>query len=394
MRPYYTDPYTVSFDADVLEVFEKDGRNCATLDKTYFYPTSGGQEHDAGTINGVPVVDVYQEGETIVHVLSDQMRQGSAHCEIEWERRLSNMQQHTGQHILSAAFENLFKVATVSSRLGEDVGTIDLSRQPTDEELRGAVSEANRVIQENRDVVIHFADQDRVKSFNLRKQPKVTGTVRIVEVKGFDMSPCGGTHCTHTSEVGVVLTGNTEKVKGSLTRIEFCCGNRAISNYYRLHSASRDTARILSAMIDEMPAAVERLKEQIQQRDARIKFLSEGIMKAKCGELAPQVEASPAGLVVVDLTDDTIDANELRFIASCVSRSVKRSFAFHRHDSNISQMNLNLVMTEEGAISILNEMKSTLGVKGGGRNGFYSLTFDSSRLDDVVDALKGHLQNG
>ncbi len=394
MRPYYTDPYTVSFDANILDATEKDGIHCVTLDKTYFYPTSGGQEHDTGTINGVPVVDVYEQDENIIHVLSEGIQKGSAHCMIDWDRRLSNMQQHTGQHILSAAFENLFDIATVSSRLGEDVGTIDLSRQPSDKEIRGAVAESNRIVRENRDVVIHFADQEGIKSLKLRKQPKVDGTVRIVEVKGFDLSPCGGTHCTHTSEVGIVLTGNTEKVKGALTRIEFCCGNRAVSNYYKLFSAGRDTARLLSTVIDEMPATVEKLKNQMQEKDARIKSLSERIMKAKCSELTPEVEQSAAPLTVVDLSDDTADANELRFIASCVSRAVKKSFVFHRQDSNISQMNLNLMLSEEGAASILNELKTKLGVKGGGRNGFYSLSFDRSRLNDVVETLKGLLQNG
>lgn len=394
MRPYYTDPYTVSFDTDILEVNEEVGRHLVTLARTYFYPTSGGQEHDTGTINGVPVVDVYEKDDGIVHILSEGIQRGNAHCEIDWDRRLSNMQQHTGQHILSAAFENLFDISTVSSRLGESAGTIDLSRQPTDKEIQEAVAASNRIVQENREVLIHFADREQIKSFTLRKQPKVDGTVRVVEVNGFDFSPCGGTHCTHTSEIGVILTGNTEKVKGSLTRIEFYCGNRAVSNYYKLHNAGRDTARILSTGTDEVAEAVERLKNQIQEKDARIKHLSERILKSRCSELAPAIEKMNDAFTVIDLTGDTADANELRFLASCVSRAVEKSFAFHRHDSNICQMNLNLMLSDEEAASVLNELRNKLGAKGGGRNGFYSLTFDSSRLGEIVDILKVSLQNG
>ncbi len=393
MRPYYTDPYTIAFDASIVELSERDGQFAAILDSTYFYPTSGGQEHDTGTINGVPVIDVFEDGDKIVHLMTAKPEIGKVRCEIDWQRRFSNMQQHTGQHILSAAFENLFDISTVSSRLGEEAGTIDLSRAPSEGEVREAVEEANKIVREDREIVIHFAEQKDIASFKLRKPPKVEGTVRIVEVKGFDLSPCGGTHCTHSSEVGVILTGSTEKVKGSLTRIEFFCGNRALSQYYRLHKSTSETARILSALVDELPSSADRLKGQIQEKDSRIKFLSERVMGLKCEELKPRIEQSAERLPVVDLTADTTDANELRFVASCVSKGVGKSFAFHRCDSNICQMNLNLHESEVLAATILNELKNNLGVKGGGRNGFFSITFDKAKLDEVVRTLRGKLTN-
>ncbi|MCL5268569.1 MAG: alanyl-tRNA editing protein [Bacteroidetes bacterium] len=393
MRPYYTDPYTVVFDANVIELKESEGKHAAILDSTYFYPTSGGQEHDTGFINGIPVVDVLEENDNIVHILAEKAEKGKAHCNIDWSRRFSNMQQHTGQHILSAAFENLFNISTVSSRLGENAGTIDLSRQPSEEEIQKAVAEANRIVREDREVAVHFADQQNIGSFNLRKPPKVEGTVRIIDVKDFDLSPCGGTHCTHASEVGFILTGDTEKVKGSLTRIGFYCGDRAISHYYRLHNSARDSARGLSTFVDEMPTAIEKLKSQLQEKDTRIKSLSERVLNSKCDELKPQIEKASGSLTVVDLTDDTVDANELRFVASCISRVVRKSFAFHRIDSNICQMNLNLLMSEEDANAVLNDLRNKCGVKGGGRNGFYSINFERARFDEVMEALRGRLTN-
>ena len=393
MRPYYTDQYTVDFDANIVELKEVGEKQAVVLDSTYFYPTSGGQEHDTGFINGIPVVDVIEEDDAILHLLTRKTEKGKAHCEIDWNRRFSNMQQHTGQHILSAAFDNLFNISTVSSRLGEDVGTIDLSSTPSEEEIREAVSEANKILREDREITVHFADPESIGSFKLRKPPKVDGTVRIIDVKNFDLSACGGTHCTRTSEVGIILTGGTEKVKNSLTRIEFYCGDRAISHYYALHNSTRESVRILSASVDEIPAAIEKLRSQMQEKDSRIKFLSERVLKSKCDELVPVIEKSTDSLTVLDLTGDTVDQNELRFVASCVSRAVRKSFAFHRIDSNICQMNLNLRMSEEAATAALNDLKSRFGVKGGGRNCFYSITLDRARLDDVTGTLRGRIGN-
>lgn len=394
MRPYYTDPYTVSFDAVVIESLPRDEKYIVQLDKSYFYPTSGGQEHDTGFISGVEVIDVLEENDSILHVLVGKIERGPAHCEINWQRRFENMQQHTGQHILSAAFENLFDIQTVSSRLGENVGTIDLSRQPTDEELKKVVDEANKIVQENREVVIHFADRSNIGSFKLRKPPKVEGTVRIVEVKDFDFSPCGGTHCTHTSEIGVILTGNVEKVKGSMTRIEFYCGGRAIAHYYKLHNASLESSRLLSTFVEEMPNAVGKLKNQVEEKDDKIKELSERILKAVCENLKPQLEESSQSFNIIDLHDVVTSGEELRFVASCVSREVKTSFAFYRNKENICQMNLNLTIGEQEASNILNGLRKNFNAKGGGRNGFYSLNFEKAHFADVVEFLKKQLRNG
>ena len=393
MRSYYTDPYTVNFEAAVLELFQREGKSVVVLDKSFFYPTSGGQEHDTGFINGVAVVDVVEENDNILHILAGEIPKGKVNCEIDWKRRFGNMQQHTGQHILSASFENLFDIQTVSSRLGESVGTIDLSRQPTSEELEAAVAQANKIVQENREVVIHFADQSNVNSFKLRKPPKVEGTVRIIEVKDFDFSPCGGTHCTHTSEIGVILTGNIEKIKGSLTRIEFYCGNRAIAYYYRLHHSARESARLLSTFPEEMSIAIERMKNQLQEKDGKIKELSERILKSVCENLKPKLEQSSESFKVVDLNDDVASAEELRFVASSLAREVKTSFAFHRSEGNICQMNLNLMVDDKQASNILIELRNDFNAKGGGRNGFYSLSFGNSYLANVLELLKKKFQN-
>ncbi len=391
MKPYYTDPYTIDFEAETVEIFEKDDGVAVVLDKSYFYPTSGGQEHDTGSINEVGVKDVIESDGKTVHLLSGKINPGKVACKIDWKRRFENMEQHTGQHILSAAFGNFFDIQTVSSRLGEEIGTIDLSRQPSENEIDQSIAEANKVIQENRDVVIHFADNATIGSYKLRKQPKVEGTIRIVEVKDFDFSPCGGTHCTHTSEIGVILTGSVEKVKSSLTRIEFVCGNRAMRHYYALHSSATESGRLLSTASLDLPAAVEKLKSQLQENGSRIKELSERILAAVCERFKQKLDASTEVVSFFDLTSEVSSAEELRYVASCMSKKAAKSFGVFRNDDDTRQMNLNLTMNNSD--SMINQLRTNYGVKGGGRNGFFSLSFDRSMSQIIIDKLTKAAQN-
>jgi alanyl-tRNA synthetase len=392
VRPYYTDPYTIDFEANILEIFQLDEKAAVVLDETYFYPTSGGQEHDTGTINGVPVIDVTEENGKVIHLLTGEITTGRAICKIDWPRRFENMQQHTGQHILSAAFENLFDIQTVSSRLGETIGTIDLSRQPSENELQAAVEVANKIIQENREVIIHFADNSSVSSFKLRKPPKVDGTIRIVEVKDFDFSPCGGTHCTHASEVGVILTGNIEKVKASLTRIEFTCGNRAVKQHNALHKAAAESAKLLSTVAVELPDAIGKLKSQLQENGSKLKELSERILGAVCDRFRQQLESSMESFCLIDLTREVDSPEELRYVASCLSKQTAKTFAVFKNDDKICQMNLNLLT--KNADTIMNQLRTDFGAKGGGKNAFFSLNFDKNKFVSVIDSLRKVLQDG
>ncbi len=392
MKPYYTDPYTVDFEANILEISRKDGKVFAVLDKSYFYPTSGGQEHDTGSINGVDVVDVVEEDGKVFHVLSGEIRAGNVTCKINWKRRFENMQQHTGQHILSAAFENLFGIQTVSCRLGENIGTIDLSRQPSENELQAALSQANAIIREYREVIVHFADSTTVSAFKLRKPPKVEGTIRIVEVKDFDFSPCGGTHCTHTSEVGVILTGHTEKVKASITRMEFVCGERAIKHYYALFRSATESARLLSSVAEDLPQAIERMKRQIQENGNKLKEFTERILAGVCKRLMLQIGNSTESFGVFDLTNEVVSADELRYVASFLAKQTGKPFAVFINDGDLCQMNLNLAI--DTSDSVMNQLRTNFGVKGGGRSGFFTLNFDRNHLPSIIEELRRKAGNG
>ena len=384
----------MEFDSTITSSFSLDERPAVILDKSYFYPTSGGQEHDTGSINGTEVVDVVERDGEVVHLLASPLEPASVHCIIDRERRLENMQQHTGQHILSAAFENLFDISTVSSRLGGPAGTIDLSREPDPGEVAAAVARANEIVREDREVKIHFADNDTIGSFKLRKPPKVDGIVRIVEVRDFDFSPCGGTHCTHTSEIGVIVTGDIEKVKSSLTRIEFFCGQRAMRYFYMISDSLRESSRILSAQKSEVPGSIRRLKDQLQARDSRLKEVSERFMKSLCHELKDRLSAAEDDVILVDLGTEVGNTDELRFVSSCVSRELKKPFAFYRTEGNICQMNLSLSLEAQKDAALMERLRTGFAVKGGGRNGFFTITFDSSNLPRISDFLKESISNG
>src|SRR5207248_1258434 len=202
-RLYYTDPYLREFDATVQRVETRGGRALVTLDRTAFYPTSGGQPFDTGTLGDLPIVDVVDDEHdgSVKHVVENaaDVRVGqTVHGVIDWPRRFDHMQQHSGQHVLSAAFDKLFGVRTVSFHLGAAVSTIDLAREMTAAEIAAAETGANRVVWEDRPVSIRFADAEEAARLPLRKEPARGGVLRLIEVEGFDLSACGGTHVART----------------------------------------------------------------------------------------------------------------------------------------------------------------------------------------------------
>lgn len=263
-RLYYTDAGLSEFDAAVVDRSD-DGRR-VYLDRTAFYPTSGGQPHDLGTLAGVPVIDVVDEDERIAHLLAGPLPAGAATVRgvIDRARRVDHMQQHTGQHLLSAVLEELYGWPTVSVHFGAESSTLDVSAaQPTPDELRAAERRANEIVVENRPVAVSF--EEARAAAGLRRASAREGTLRIVTIEGLDRSACGGTHVRATGEIGPILLRRVERVRGS-TRIEFLCGGRAVRRARADHDALSAVAQSLSTSIDELPAVVRSQGEQL--RDA------------------------------------------------------------------------------------------------------------------------------
>src|SRR5574338_55821 len=213
-RLYYTDSYLAAFDGRITEL-SADGRR-VYLDRTAFYPTSGGQPFDLGSLGGAPVADVIDEDERVAHVLAtplDTKHVGDAvHGEVEWRRRFDHMQQHTGQHLLSAVFSDLFGYETVSVHFGADRSSLDLDASSiVPAQLGEAERRANELVWENRPVSVSFEDSATVTG--LRKAPPREGTLRVVTIAGVDRSACGGTHVRATGEIGAITLRGTERVR-------------------------------------------------------------------------------------------------------------------------------------------------------------------------------------
>jgi len=320
-RLYYTDPYAVEFDATVVSVAPVPGdraRHAVVLDRTAFYPTSGGQPFDTGALGTVRVVDVVDEDDgRIVHVVEGDLPSGPVHGTIDWSRRFEHMQQHTGQHVLSASFDRLLQVRTVSFHLGTASSTIDLAREVTADEIARAERDANRVVWEDRPVTIRFADAEEAARMPLRKESKREGVLRLVEVEGFDVSACGGTHVARTGAIGIIAVAGSEKFKGG-TRLEFLCGGRALAGFHALGDTVAASVRLLSVLPSELPAAIDRVQTDSRELRRQLRDLQTRLAGHEAAALAERAEPAGSMRVVVAALDGW-DANGLKTVAAAIA---------------------------------------------------------------------------
>jgi alanyl-tRNA synthetase len=260
-RIYYTDSYTTRFEAAVLDRAEHGRR--VYLDRTAFYPTSGGQPHDTGRLGGIAVLDVVDEGERVAHLLAEPFGPGGlVGGEVDWARRYDHMQQHTAQHLLSAVFADLLGCTTVSVHFGEGTSTLDLDTAAVEAgSLEGVETRANEIVWEQRPVAVSF--EDAAAAEGLRKPSGRTGTIRVVSITGVDRSACGGTHVRSTGELGPVLIRNTERVR-KMVRVEFVAGGRALR-------AARADRTLLARLAADYAAAPDDLVRILESQRAELK---------------------------------------------------------------------------------------------------------------------------
>lgn len=302
-RLYYTDPYRVHFTANVLERLVWDGRPAVILDQTLFYPTSGGQPADRGVLGGVPVLDVVvrESDGAVVHILAGEVQGYFLEGTIDWPRRFDHMQQHTGQHLLSAAFERVLDADTVSFHLGAQVSTIDIACARLGQEAAAAVEDlSNQVVWEDRPVITRFVTSEELATLPLRRPPTVAGPIRIVEVAGpaahpeerFDISPCGGTHVARTGEIGLIKITGLD-YRGELTRVEFLCGRRAFNDYRARFETTARLANRLTVGYWELEQAVERLQAEEKRLLYELRQARERLLLAEATALTSS--AAPVG---------------------------------------------------------------------------------------------------
>lgn len=319
-RLYYTDSYGTAFGAEVAAVSELDGRPAIVLDRTCFYPTSGGQPFDTGMLAGHRVVDVVASADgEVYHVLAEapdpswvgQTVQG----EIDWPRRFDHMQQHSGQHLISQVFDSLFAYETLSVHFGDTESTLDLSAaEVTPEELAQAEALVNERVFNAIPIRAYFVDESEIASVPLRRPPKVSGQIRIVEIEGKDWSACGGTHVRTTAEIGPVKFIRQQRMRGQ-ARISFLCGRRAVDDYARKHALITEVAALYDTEIGQAPALVardqERLRE-LQRQAAELQTL-------KLADVAEELSRSAqdaGGFRIVARNFDDLDTDAVKTLAN------------------------------------------------------------------------------
>lgn len=303
-RLYYADSHLIEFEARVVDVTERvSGWTAVVLDRTAFYPTGGGQPSDTGTLNGSRVVECIDDGQGgVLHVVQGvaPARDAIVSGRVDWLRRLDHMQQHTGQHILSQAFVKLFNAPTKGFRVLETTCEIDVElNNPSTETIERAVELANNVVWEDRAIAIHNVSAEEAAAMALRKEPSREGELRLIEIEGFDLTPCGGTHAYRTGEVGMIAMRSWERAKG-LTRIEFVAGVRALADYRRANRTAREIAALFSTARDDAPRHAAQLIEENKELHRQVRALEEAAAGVEAERLLATAVIQSDGTRVVN----------------------------------------------------------------------------------------------
>ncbi len=375
-RLYYTEPARRSFDAVVTELAQHEGAPAVVLDRTAFYPTSGGQPFDTGRLGSTGVVNTIDEGERVLHVVRSQLTVGHVlsdvpgvgqvvHGEIDWPRRFDHMQQHTGQHVLSAAFDRVLDNRTMSFHMGGESSTIDLAKEVAMADVERCVDEANRVVWEDRPVTIRFASPEEAARLPLRKEPVREGPLRLIEIAEFDLSACGGTHVARTGEIGLIAVTATEKFRSG-TRLTFVCGERALRALRGYRDAVAGSVRSLSVLPHELPSAVEKIQAEGKQARKTIARLQSELAVHEAARL---VSASPVvgGVHRAAHVVDGWDAAGLKAIASSMTARTGVAAALVGTSTPIALVVARSADVSLDANAVLQQVLKRFGGRGGGK---------------------------
>ena len=319
-RLYYEDAYTLHFTAQVVERTEYKNKPAVVLDRTYFYPEGGGQPADNGTLNAVHVIDVQtrEADRAVLHILEQPLEVDRVEGQIDAARRFDLMQHHSGQHILSQALSRAAHAETVSVHMSADSMTIDVNRAAIPPEDWVAAEElANDIVQRNLPVRCWYPTPDELAALPIRKMPDVVGKVRIVDMGGFDVTACGGTHVAHTGEIGLIKVVKYER-RGDTTRLEFRCGKRAMADYRAKNEVINRLVGELTVGYWDIHEAVKRLQTNTKALQSELKLAKEQLADAEAAHLV--ATAQPKGsLHIVARAFEGRDPNDVRLLAQKIT---------------------------------------------------------------------------
>lgn len=383
---YYEDPYIKECESTIVDVIERDGKYLLVLDATPFYPEGGGQPSDAGTIDDLRVLHVFEENDTIYHVMDRKPEKKFVRCRIDFERRFDHMQQHSGEHLLSAAFFKLFKGVNCGFHLGDDYVTIDINLKEVSEDmLRQIEEETNTYIISNMEVYTYIVNKEKVSKLPMRKEVKVDENIRIVQMGDADYSACCGTHVVRTGEIGLVKIVKSEKYKG-MTRIYFKCGKRAFDDYFSKHN-------IVSSLCKFLSVEENIIFEKVQSQANTIKELNKKLGDTK--KLLAEIDAdylkreADSSLIIKNYEDKTFE--DVQYISSVLENDPFIVILSSIPDKRV-------IMFQNGEFDIncgkmFKEKLNSFGGRGGGSDKKAQAAFLTEEqllmfIDTIADAVK------
>ncbi|MCX6573204.1 MAG: alanyl-tRNA editing protein [Candidatus Aminicenantes bacterium] len=388
-RLYDEDAYLLEFEAAIVERRVHENRPAVVLEATAFYPESGGQPRDKGTLDGVEVLEVVDLDGVLLHVLASELPMGTVRGRIDGALRSDHRQQHTGQHVLSQAFWELLKGETLSFHMGPEISTLEIGlKSISDADCDRVEDRANTVVREDREVKTTLVPDDRIGEVPLRRPPKKQGLLRVVEVDGFDYSACGGTHVRRTGEIGLIKLGATEKIRGNL-RFDFLCGGRALRDYRAKDRAARRLAASFSCAPGDMSAQVEKLAAEHRALKKRARGLGERLAAFESEEIV----RAAGGRVVAGVLDDRTP-EEARALALAVVKRGELAVAYGAAGEGQGH----LILARSGSLKadlrqLVPVVAAVVPVKGGGGPSLVELVMaGSARLREAVDAAAAWLR--
>ncbi len=404
-RLYYHDSFLREFDATVISCTPEGPRWKVILDKTAFYPTSGGQPHDLGTLGDALVVEVIDapsapggsgvanpgDPHHVVHYTTAEVPAGRIHGQIDWPRRLDHMQQHTAQHLLSAAFIELFGFQTVSFHLGKEISTIDLAAPSVvPHQIEAAERRTNEIIFENRPVEIRFGTAQELAQSGIRKKVEREGILRAIEIDGFDRQPCGGTHLASTGQAGLILLRKLERSRDHW-RIEFVAGYRALAAARADFATLTQAATLLSCALSDVPAGITKNIEDRRGNNSAIKRLEERLADLEARALSQQHPETSGGLrLIVATPPDATPAYLALLGAKLVAEKNLIALLLSRETGHVVAARSPELPQDLGAT--LRESLKEFGGKGGGAKHFAQGALpDPSQADAFITLTKSRL---
>ena len=382
---YYAKPWLQELETKIVSKHQEGEMHLVVLEQTIFYPTGGGQPHDLGLINGIPLLDVFEKEGVIYHALEQLPKGDLASCVLDWPRRLDHMQQHSGQHLLSAILADQYGYSTESFHLGEDYCSIDISTPILAKEEQAEVElKANRLIFEDLPLFTYTVQPENLSDIQLRKMPDIAGPLRIVEIQGLDYSPCSGTHVEKLGQIGQVKIIRAEKYK-NMTRLYFLCGQRAYDDYSQKQEILSSLGMLLSVPEVELK---ERIELELQRKRDLEKQLSE-LKLELIGFKAQEVVNDQKSPFYIHLPQASIEE----------AQQLARSILNLTEGSVVINLGERLVLTHNLPTGInfgqlVKEYAQPLGGRGGGSATSAQVYFgQSAQLQEFLDLLQNKFLN-